>query len=98
MRAAAALLHVQSAKRWKNFVFLMTGQNAERGALVFGEQVMFRLAPKKRHVKEESQWESGVFVGMIIRTSENERQKEPRSCVRQGRLSGVGSDNNSLEF
>ena len=63
---------------------------------------MSRLAPEKRHVKGESQWEIGVFVGMRIRTSEflvvtvgeffldNKSQKEPRSCVRQGRLSGVG--------
>ena len=48
----------------------MTGHRMRRKVLAFGEKIMFKMAPEKKKDKSESDWNQGIFVGMIHRTTE----------------------------
>ena len=70
MWAADALCRYKVHSTGRTSHEMMTGHTANGGPPGFGEQVMFRNAPEKRKARGESEWEIGIFVGMITRTNE----------------------------
>ena len=49
---------------------MATGHKVKKGTPAFGEEVLFRLAADKKQYKSESDWDVGIFVGVICRTQE----------------------------
>ena len=49
---------------------LITGHKMKRKVPGFGEKVMFRMAPEKKKYKSETEWDQGLFVGVIGRSTE----------------------------
>ena len=49
---------------------MITGHKMKRKVPGFGEKVMFRMAPEKKRYKSETEWDQGLFVGVIARSTE----------------------------